>query len=123
MKRKINSILLMVALATLLISLCMLPIVKFNEPKTLVNTSSLVVVHTGTKTAVYDVVGNNTYNLRHIKVKRTQGKFKPYTAINTDTISITILDKGGYQIMDKTANTIYTFTSRRKYHDKGGCTT
>ena len=77
------------------------------QPKTLIDTDSLKVVREGSKTTVSDLIGDEQYNFKTVRVKRSEDVSDPYTAISTDTISIDILSHGVLKITDKTVEKVY----------------
>ena len=79
-----------------------------NEPKILYQSESVEVVREGNKTAVYDLLTDNEYNYKTVRVKRSDGFVEAYTAVDTDTIKIEVLPCATLRIYDKSAEKIIT---------------
>ena len=94
-------------LAIILLSAFVFGVWYLHQPKTLIDTDSLKVVREGAKTTVYDIVGDEQYTFKTVRVKRSEGVSVPSTAISTDTISIDILPQGVLKITDKTVEKVY----------------
>ena len=93
----------------LLVSVCLLSFVGCNnEPKTLYQSDSVLIVREGVITTVYDLEAEQEYTFRSVRVKRSEGVAEPHTAIETDTIKIEIIPSG-LRVYDKTAGKIFTY--------------
>ena len=77
------------------------------QPQTLVDTATLSVVRDGSTITVYDLVADEVYTFRVVRVRRSEGVPEPHRAIDTATISIDTIPHGGLKITDKTAGTVY----------------
>lgn len=77
------------------------------QPKTLVDTDTLLVVRDGSTIAVHDLVADEVYAFRVVRVRRSEGVPEPHRAIDTATISIDTIPHGGLKITDKTAGMVY----------------
>ncbi|MGN1102646.1 MAG: hypothetical protein ACI4RG_10675, partial [Huintestinicola sp.] len=103
---KIKKILVIFA-AAVIAAVCVFGVWYLIQPRTLIDTDTLQIVREGAKMTVYDLAGNEQYNFKSVRVKRSDGEAEPYTAINTDTISIDILPHAVLRITDKTADKVY----------------
>ena len=93
----------------LLLSMCLMLFAGCNnEPKMLYQSNSVEIVREGNKTAVYDLLTDNEYNYKTVRVKRSDGVVEPYTAVDTDTIKIEVLPSATLRIYDKSADKIIT---------------
>lgn len=102
----------------LLVSVCLLSFVGCNnEPKTLYQSDSVLIVREGVITTVYDLEAEQEYTFRSARVKRSEGVSEPHTAIETDTIKIEIIPSG-LRVYDKTAGKIFTY-QRKIAQNKG----
>ena len=77
------------------------------QPKTVIDTDSLLVTREGNITTVSDLVGDEQYHFRTVRIKRTDSPTEPRRAITTNTIEIEILPHGILKITDKTAGRVY----------------
>ena len=77
------------------------------QPKVLIDTATLSVVRDGSTITVYDLVADEVYTFRVVRVRRSEGVPEPHRAIDTATISIDTIPHGGLKITDKTAGTVY----------------
>ena len=77
------------------------------QPKVLIDTATLSVVRDGSVITVTDIVANEVYTFRVVRVRRSGSVPEPHRAIDTATISIDIVPHGGLKIIDKTAGTAY----------------
>ena len=77
------------------------------QPQTLIDTDTLSVVRDGSTITVHDLVADETYQFRVVRVRRSEGVTESHTAIDTATISIDIVPHGGLKIIDKTSGTAY----------------
>ena len=99
---KVISLCLLSALCLLMFAGCN------NEPKTLYQSDSVKIIREGKVTTVYDLLADNEYSFKTVRVKRSEGVAGGYTAINTDTIRIDVLQKGTLCVTDKSAHKICT---------------
>ena len=79
-----------------------------NEQKVLYRSNSVEVIREGNKTAVYDLLTDNEYNYKTVRVKRSDGVVEAYTAVDTDTIKIEVLPSATLRIYDKSAEKVIT---------------
>ena len=77
------------------------------QPQTLIDTATLSVVRDGSTITVHDLVADETYQFRVVRVRRSEGVTESHTAVDTATISIDTIPHGGLRITDKTAQKIY----------------
>lgn len=77
------------------------------QPQTLIDTATLSVVRDGSVITVTDIVANEVYTFRIVRVRRSEGVTESHRAIDTATISIDIVPHGGLKIIDKTAGKVY----------------
>ena len=77
------------------------------QPQVLVDTDSLSVVRDGSTITVHDLVADEVYTFRIVRVRRSEGVTESHTAIDTATISIDTIPHGGLRITDKTAGMVY----------------
>ena len=77
------------------------------QPQTLIDTDTLSVVCDGSTITVHDLVVDETYQFRVVRVRRSEGVTESHTAVDTATISIDTIPHGGLKITDKTAGMVY----------------
>ena len=77
------------------------------QPQVLIDTATLLVVRDGSVITVTDIVANEVYTFRVVRVRRSEGVPEPHRAIDTATISIDTIPHGGLKITDKTAGMVY----------------
>lgn len=77
------------------------------QPQTLIDTATLSVVRDGSTITVHDLVADEVYTFRIVRVRRSEGVTESHTAIDTATISIDTIPHGGLKITDKTAGVVY----------------
>lgn len=77
------------------------------QPQVLIDTDALSVVRDGSTITVHDIVADEVYTFRVVRVRRSEGVPEPHRAIDTATISIDTIPHGGLKITDKTAQKIY----------------
>ena len=77
------------------------------QPKVLIDTATLSVVRDGSVITVTDIVANEVYTFRVVRVRRSESVTESHRAIDTATISIDTIPHGGLKITDKTAGTVY----------------
>lgn len=77
------------------------------QPQTLVDTDTLLVVRDGSTITVTDIVADEVYTFRVVRVRRSEGVTESHRAVDTATISIDTIPHGGLKIIDKTAGMVY----------------
>lgn len=77
------------------------------QPQVLVDTDTLSVVRDGSTITVHDIVADEVYTFRVVRVRRSEGVPEPHWAIDTATLSIDTIPHGGLKITDKTAGKVY----------------
>ena len=77
------------------------------QPQTLIDTATLSVVRDGSVITVTDIVANEVYTFRVVRVRRSESVTESHRAIDTATISIDTIPHGGLKITDKTAGKVY----------------
>ena len=77
------------------------------QPQTLVDTDTLLVARDGSTITVHDLVADEVYTFRIVRVRRSEGVTESHTAIDTATISIDTIPHGGLKLTDKTAGMVY----------------
>ena len=77
------------------------------QPQVLIDTATLSVVRDGSTITVYDLVADETYTFRVVRVRRSDGVTASHRAVDAATISIDIVPHGGLKIIDKTAGKVY----------------
>lgn len=77
------------------------------QPQVLIDTDTLSVVRDGSTITVHDLVADETYTFRVVRVRRSEGVTESHMAVDTATISIDTIPHGGLQITDKTAGKVY----------------
>ena len=77
------------------------------QPQTLIDTDTLSVVRDGSTITVTDIVADEVYTFRVVRVRRSEGVTESHTAVDTDTISIDTIPHGGLKITDKNAGVVY----------------
>ena len=77
------------------------------QPQTLVDTDTLLVARDGSTITVHDLVADEVYTFRIVRVRRSEGVTESHTAIDTATISIDTIPHGGLKITNKTAGVVY----------------
>ena len=77
------------------------------QPKVLIDTATLSVVRDGSTITVHDLVADETYTFRVVRVRRSEGVTESHRTVDTATISIDTIPHGGLKITDKTAGTVY----------------
>ena len=77
------------------------------QPQTLIDTDTLSVVRDGSTITVHDLVADEVYTFRVVRVCRSESVTESHRAIDTATISIDTIPHGGLKITDKTAGTAY----------------
>ena len=77
------------------------------QPQSLIDTATLSVVRDGSVIAVTDIVANEVYTFRVVRVRHSESVTESHRAIDTATISIDTIPHGGLKIIDKTAGKVY----------------
>ena len=77
------------------------------QPQTLVDTDTLLVVRDGSTITVHDLVADEVYTFRIVRVRRSEGVTESHRAVDTATLTIETIPHGGLRITDKTASTVY----------------
>ena len=77
------------------------------QPQTLIDTDTLSVVRAGSTITVTDIVADEVYTFRVVRVRRSEGVTESHTAMDTATISIDTIPHGGLRITGKTAGMVY----------------
>ena len=77
------------------------------QPQVLIDTDTLSAVRDGPTITVTDIVADEVYTFRVVRVRRSEGVTESHTAIDTATISIDTIPHGGLKITDKTAGMVY----------------
>ena len=77
------------------------------QPKVLIDTATLSVVRDGSVITVTDIVANEVYTFRVVRVRRSESVTESHRAIDTATISIDTIPHGGLKNIDKTAGKVY----------------
>ena len=77
------------------------------QPQTLIDTDTLSVVRDGSTITVHDLVVDETYQFRVVRVRRSEGVTEPNRAVDTDTLTIDTIPHGGLKLTDKTAEKVY----------------
>jgi transcription elongation GreA/GreB family factor len=77
------------------------------QPQMLIDTDTLSVVRDGSTITVHDLVADEVYTFRIVRVRRSEGVTESHRAVDTATISIDTIRHGGLKITDKTAGKVY----------------
>ena len=77
------------------------------QPQVLIDTATLSVVRDRSTITVTDIVANEVYTFRVIRVRRSESVTESHREIDTATISIDTIPHGGLKITDKTAGKVY----------------
>ena len=77
------------------------------QPQVLIDAATLSVVRDGSTITVTDIVADETYQFRVVRVRSSEGVTEPHRAVDTATISIDTIPHGGLRITDKTAGMVY----------------
>ena len=77
------------------------------QPQTLIDTATLSVVRDGSVITVTDIVANEVYIFRVVRVRRSESVTESHRAVDTATISIDTIPHGGLKITNKTAGVVY----------------
>ena len=77
------------------------------QPQVLIDTATLLVVRDGSVITVTDIVANEVYTFRVVRVRRSEGVPEPHRAIDTATLTIDTIPHGGLKIIDQTAGKVY----------------
>ena len=65
------------------------------QPQVLIDTDTLSVVRDGSTITVHDLVADETYTFRVVRVRRSEGVTESHRAVDTATISIDTIPHGG----------------------------
>ena len=96
-----------VLLLVLIVAAVALGIWYLFQPQVLIDTATLSVVRDGSTITVHDLVADEVYTFKIVRVRRSEGVPEPHRAIDTATISIDTIPHGGLKITDKTAGKVY----------------
>ena len=77
------------------------------QPQVLIDTDTLSVVRDGSTITVTDIVADEVYTFRVVRVHRSEGVTESHRAIDTDTLTIDTIPHSGLKITDKTAGMVY----------------
>lgn len=77
------------------------------QPQVLIDTATLSVVRDGSTITVTDIVADEVYTFRVVRVRRSEGVTEPHRAVDTDTLTIDTIPHGGLKITDKNAGVVY----------------
>ena len=77
------------------------------QPQVLIDTATLSVVRDGSVITVTDIVANEVYTFRVVRVRRSESFTESHRAIDTATINIDTIPYGGLRITDQTAGKVY----------------
>ena len=77
------------------------------QPQVLIDTATLSVVRDGSTITVTDIVANEVYTFRVVRVRRSEGVTESHRAIDTATLTIDTIPHGGLKIIDQTAGKVY----------------
>ena len=77
------------------------------QPQVLIDTATLSVVRDGSTITVTDIVADEVYTFRVVRVHRSEGVTESHRAIDTDTLTIDTIPHSGLKITDKTAGMVY----------------
>ena len=77
------------------------------QPQTLIDTGTLSVVRDGSIITVHDLVADEVHTFKIVRVRRSEGVTESHRAVDTATISIDTIPRGGLKITDKTAGMVY----------------
>ena len=77
------------------------------QPQVLIDTDTLSVVRDGSTITVHDLVADEVYTFKIVRVRRSEGVTESHRTVDTATISIDTIPHGGLKITDKTAGTVY----------------
>ena len=77
------------------------------QPQVLIDTDTLSVVRDGSTITVHDLVADETYTIRIVRVRRSEGVTESHRAVDTATLTIDTIPHGGLKIIDQTAGKVY----------------
>ena len=77
------------------------------QPKVLIDAATLSVVRDGSTITVHDLVADEVYTFRVVRVRRSGSVPEPHRAIDTATLTIDTIPHGGLKIIDQTAGKVY----------------
>ena len=96
-----------VLLLVLIVAAVALGIWYLFQPQVLIDTATLSVVRDGSTITVHDLVADEVYTFKIVRVRRSEGVTESHRAVDTATISIDTIPHGGLKITDKTAGKVY----------------
>ena len=77
------------------------------QPQVLLDTDTLSVVRDGSTITVHDLVADEVYTFRIVRVRRSEGVPELHRVIDTATLTIDTIPHGGLKIIDQTAGKVY----------------
>ena len=77
------------------------------QPQVLIDTDTLSVVRDGSAITVHDLVADEVYTFRIVRVRQSEGVTESHMTVDTATISIDTIPHGGLKITDETAGKVY----------------
>ena len=77
------------------------------QPQTLIDTDTLSVARDGSTITVHDLVADETYQFRVVRVRRSEGIIESHRAIDTDTLTIDTIPHGGLKITGQNTGVVY----------------
>ena len=77
------------------------------QPQVLIDTATLSVVRDGSTITVHDLVADEVYTFRIVRVRRSEGVTESHRTVDTATVSIDTIPHGGLKLTDKTAEKVY----------------
>ena len=77
------------------------------QPQVLIDTDTLSVVRDGSTITVHDLVADEVYTFRVVRVRRSEGVTESHRAVDTATLTIDTIPHGGLKIIDQTAGKVY----------------
>ena len=77
------------------------------QPQVLIDTDTLSVVRDGSTITVHDLVADEVYTFKIVRVRRSEGVTESHRTVDTATISIDTIPHGGLKIIDKAAEKMY----------------
>lgn len=73
---------------------CIMLLAACTQERVLASTASVQIVQNGPETRITDLATGQTYTLHHKRVRRGERPEMPYTAVDTPTIRIEIIENG-----------------------------
>ena len=77
------------------------------QPQVLIDTDALSVVRDGATITVHDLVADEVYTFRIVRVRRSEGVTESHRAVDTATLTIDTIPHGDLKIIDQTAGKVY----------------